>query len=363
MTSGSRIAFWYNVLTLAGVKSTGIKGSRQQQQASQYTSCKISLKPSVAAIRGSGSVGGVNTSGSFAQLRQQQQQQQYLQGSGLAQRNSATLSQLIQHPQLAQQQQQQMWQAAGSTQLPGRAFAEQMLQLYNQHGAGAAAASAQQQQQQPLRSVVAVGSHQGAQQQQQQQDPGSPLTRQSVAGLPALEMCSSPVPGADSPSSISNQQQGVQAAGGLESLSSSMAVGMQGLQTAAAAANGRRSPGVAVASMLPLPGRLPGGMTAAAGQVLASSAASYYNGTGPLTGGAKQSWSTGKHGHGMEAGKCLAEVRFYLNVGICKRCDGQCLLHALQAAGCSAASCLQGLRHCRLGFGMQLMLSALKTLF
>ncbi|WIA39217.1 hypothetical protein OEZ86_005341 [Tetradesmus obliquus] len=54
--------------------------------------------------------------------------------------------------------------------------------------------------------------------------------------------------------------------------------------------------------------------TAAAGQLLASNAASYYNGTGPLTGGAKQGWSTGKYGQGMEAGKCLAEV---LRSGAC----------------------------------------------
>jgi hypothetical protein len=292
---------------LAGAKSSGARGSRQQQQqqqqGSQYTSYKISLKPSVAAIRGTGSVGAANTSSSSLQLRQQQ----YQPGSVPAQRSSATLSQLLQHPQLAQQQQQpqqpQVWQAAGAgnAQLPGRAFAEQMLQLYNQQGAGAAAVSTQQQ----------PASPQGAQQQQQQQqhDLGSP---QLPAGLPALQMCPSPVPGADSPSSSSNQHNG-QLAGGLDSLSSSMQ-GLQGLQTAAAAATGRSSlsPVAAAAasnSMLPLPGRLPGGMTAAAGQLLASSAASYYNGTGPLTGGAKQSWSTGKYGQSMEAGKCLAEVR------------------------------------------------------
>ncbi|KAF6252462.1 hypothetical protein COO60DRAFT_1552934 [Scenedesmus sp. NREL 46B-D3] len=142
------------------------------------------------------------------------------------------------------------------------------------------------------------------------------LTHHAAAGLPALQACSSPVPpGADSPSMVGCQHGGL-LAGGLDSLSSSMAAGiqgMQGTQTAAAAASRSLSPGVS-ASMLPVAGRLPGGMTAAAGQVLASSAASYYNGTGPLTGAAKQSWSTGKYGQGMEAGKCLAEV---LRAGSC----------------------------------------------
>jgi hypothetical protein len=248
----------------------------------------------------------------MAQLRQQQQQ--CLQGSMPAQRSSATLIQLLQHPQLAQQQQQQMWQAAGlpgtAQQLPGRAFADQMLQLYNQQGTGAAQLPTWQQQniQQSI-----------SQQQQQQADVGRiQSTPQAAAGLPALQMCSSPVPpNADSPLSSSNQQAGLFGTGGLDSLSSSMAAGMQGMpgmQSAAAAAAtaaaARRSlsPG-ASASMLALPGRLPGGMTAAAGQVLASNAASYYNGVGPLTGGAKQGWSTGKYGQGMEAGKCMAEVR------------------------------------------------------
>jgi hypothetical protein len=308
---------------LAGGKSPGAKGSRpqQQQQVSHYTSYKISLKPSVAAIRGTGSAAGANGD-SMSQLRQQQQQQW---GSMPAQRSSATLSQLLQHPQLAQQQQQQqMWQAAGSPgnsqQLPGRAFAEQMLQLYNQQDAGAAQLPMRQQQN--IQQLML---------QQQQQDVGnSKSTPQAAAGLPALQMCSSPVPlSADSPLSSSNQQAGPFATGGgLDSLSSSMAAGMQGMlrsqNAVAGAAAARRSlsPGASHASMLLLPGRLPGGMTAAAGQVLASNAASYYNGVGPLTGGAKQGWSTGKYGQGMEAGKCLAEVRGYLVITSSYDCEG-----------------------------------------
>jgi hypothetical protein len=250
-------------------------------------------------------------------MLQLQQQQQW--GSMPVQRSSATLSQLLQHPQLGQQQQQQqqqMWQAVSppcnSQQLPGRAFAEQMLQLYNQQDAGTGAAQLPMRQQQNIQQLM-------SQQQQQQQDVGNPQsTPHAAAGLPALQMCSSPVPpSADSLLSSSNQQAGLFTnGGGLDSLSSSMAAGMQGVpgfhNAAAAAAASRRSlsPGASHASTLHLPaGRLPGGMTAAAGQVLASNAASYYNGVGPLTGGAKQGWSTGKYGQGMEAGKCLAEVR------------------------------------------------------
>jgi hypothetical protein len=311
------------VCFVAGAKAPGAKGSRQkqQQQASHYTSYRISLKPSVAAIRGTSSVPGGS---SMAQLRQQQQQ--YLQESMPAQRSSATLSQLLQHPQLAQQQQQQLWQASGAgnaQQLPGRAFAEQMLQLYNQQGNSAEQGSNQHQQSPQQQPGIVAGSSSPQlpqqQQQQQQHDADGPqfTPPAAAAGLPALQICASPVPpGADSPMSSSSTHQAglyLNNTGGLDSLSSSMAAGMQGMQGmshSAAAATARRSlsPGASSASMMPLPGRLPGGMTAAAGQVLASSAASYYNGAGPLTGGAKQGWSTGKYGQGMEAGKCLAEV-------------------------------------------------------
>ena len=51
-----------------------------------------------------------------------------------------------------------------------------------------------------------------------------------------------------------------------------------------------------------------GGVTAAAGQVLAGSQGSYYNGAGPLTAGSRQNWSMNKSAKNIQAGRDLAEV-------------------------------------------------------
>lgn len=264
----------------------------------------MSLKPSVATIRSSKAAGA--RASSTWQLQQQSPDPA-----------AVTLSQLLQHPQLAtstqhhaqqlmqQQPQQHTGQQTAGGQLPGKAFAEEMLQLYQQHDKNAAA--------------VAVSA--GHEQQQQQQVAGSAVQStlqmaSAAAGLPALQMCASPVPQAGpesflGPGPESPHVVAAAACGAVHSNLQCAAAGVAqcepaGVPAAAATATRRSiSPG---SSGLQQPARLPGGVSLAAGRVLASNAATYYTGAGPLTTGAKQAWSMSKYGQQAESGKSLAEV-------------------------------------------------------